>query len=37
MSAQGDARDKVLAYAEEHSPDLLIIGRSLGSRLKKVT
>ena len=33
---QGDAKDKVLAYAEEHSPDLLIIGRSLGSRLKKV-
>ena len=34
--AQGDTKDKVLAYAEEHSPDLLIIGRSLGSRLKKV-
>ena len=36
MPVQGDAKDKVLAYAEEHSPDLLIIGRSLGSRLKKV-
>ena len=37
MPLQGDAKDKVLAYAEEHSPDLLIIGRSLGSRLKKVS
>ncbi len=36
VHAQGDTKDKVVAYAEEHSPDLLIIGRSLGSRLKKV-
>ena len=36
LRVQGDAKDKLLAYAEEHPLDILVIGRSMGSRLRKV-
>lgn len=33
---QGDAKDKLLAYVEKNPLDMLVIGRSLGNRLKMV-